>query len=50
MHEHIITGKKVRDDPKLPDDSNEVPNPKGVVGNLNPSYQIVSLLDGKLDK
>ena len=36
----------VRDDPKLPDDSGEVPKQIEVVG-LIPGHKIVSLLDGK---
>jgi len=40
---HIL----VRDDPKLPDDSEEVSKPIGVVGDSIPDCEIVSLLDGK---
>ena len=36
--------------PKLLDDSGEVPKPDGVVGGLIPGHEIVSLLDGKLVK
>lgn len=50
MHEHTITKEKDQDDPKLPDDSNEVPKANKVVGNLIPSREIVSLRDGKLVK
>ena len=37
----------VRDDPKLPDDSEDVPNPNGGVGGSIPGCEIFSLLDGK---
>jgi hypothetical protein len=40
----------VRYDPKLLDDSEEVPKPNGVVGGSIPGHEIVSLLDGKLVK
>ena len=36
---------QVQDDPKLPDDSGEVPKPHEVVGGLIPGHGIVSLLD-----
>lgn len=36
---------QVQDDPKLPDDSGEVPKPHKVVGGLIPGHGIVSLLD-----
>jgi hypothetical protein len=45
-----ISNVVVRDDPKLLDDSGEVPKPNGEVGNLIPSHEIISLLDGKLVK
>jgi hypothetical protein len=38
---------KVRDDPKLHDDSGEVPKPNGQVADSIPGCEIVSLLDGK---
>ena len=38
----------IRDDPKLLDDSGEVPKPNRVVGGSIFSREIVSLLDGKL--
>lgn len=38
----------VRDDPNLLYDSEEASKVDGVVGGSNPSYEIVSLLDGKL--
>ena len=37
----------VQYDPKLPDDSGEVPKPNGVVGGWNPGYEIICLLDRK---
>jgi hypothetical protein len=40
----------VRDEPKLPDDSGEVPKPNRVVDGSIPGYEIVSLLDGKLTR
>ena len=38
----------VRNDPKLPDDSDELPKPNEAVGGSVPDCGIVSLLDGKL--
>jgi hypothetical protein len=38
--------KEVWDDPKLPEDSGEVPKPNKVVGDLVLGCEIVSLLDG----
>ena len=38
----------VSNDPKLPDDSGEVPKLNGVVRGSIPGHEIVSLLDGKL--
>jgi hypothetical protein len=38
----------VRDDPKLLDDSGEVPKSKRVVGSSIPNYEFVPLLDRKL--
>ena len=38
----------VLNDPKLPDDSGEVPKLNGMVGGSKPGHEIVSLLDGKL--
>jgi hypothetical protein len=48
QHGHAQSGCKRltlsgRDDPKLLDDSGEVPKPKGVVGGLIPGYEIVYL-------
>ena len=40
----------VQDDPKLLDDSGEVPKPNGVVGGSIPDHEIVSLLDRKSAK
>ena len=40
----------VRDDPKLPDDSGEVPKPNRMVDGSIPGYEIFSLLDGKLTR
>jgi hypothetical protein len=37
-----------RDDPKLLDDSGEVPRPNGVVGGSTLGREIASLLDGEL--
>ena len=45
-----ISNVVVQDDPKLLDDSGEVPKPNGVVGNLIPGREIISLLDEKLVK
>ena len=39
--------ERVRDDPKEPNDSGEVPKPNGVVGGSIPDHEIVSLLDEK---
>jgi hypothetical protein len=36
----------VRDDPKLPDDSGEVPKSNGVVGGSIHGREIISLLEG----
>jgi hypothetical protein len=43
-------GTSIRDDPKLPKDSGEVPKLNGVVGGSIPSCEIISLLDEKLAK
>jgi hypothetical protein len=40
----------VQDDPKLPDDSEEVSKPNGMVGGLIPNREIFSLLDQKKQK
>jgi hypothetical protein len=41
----------VRDDPKLPDDSGEVPKLNGMDGGSIPiSLELISLLDGKLTR
>jgi hypothetical protein len=40
----------VQDDPKLPDDSGDVPKLNGVVGGSIPSREIISLLEGKQAK
>jgi hypothetical protein len=37
----------VQDDPKLPDDSEEVSKPNGMVGGLIPNREVFSLLDKK---
>lgn len=37
----------VQDDPKLLEDSGEVPRPNGVVGGSIPGHEVSSLLDGK---
>ena len=42
----LISAMLVRDDPKLPDDSEEVRKLNRVVRGSIPSYEIVSLLDG----
>ena len=42
-----VTGS-VRDDPKFPDYSGEVPKPNKVVGDSIPDREIITLLDGKL--
>ena len=43
-------GTLVQVDPKLPDDSGEVPKPNKVVGGLILGREIISLLDKKLVK
>ena len=43
----LLVIETIRDDLKLPDDSEEVPKLNGVVGGSIPNYEIISLLDGK---
>jgi hypothetical protein len=46
----VRVGFMVRDNPKLLEDSGEVPKPKGRVGGSIPGCEIISLLDGKLTR